>query len=306
MDRGPLIPCRINGIRFIFSPDTGSELNIWGRQHFDNYVKLKGTKPDLKPVTHRVRAANGLPLFFAGYFVANLASESTSCRDKIYVLKENFPDPPLLSEKTLLRLGYIKYCERGSFAYINSAKVINSPAPDTAVPVSTDETDKDAALDSDGDDISDELFQAKIKAINKKFSKVFQGVGCFKNFKAELQLKPGSTPFIIKGSQCPIHLREKAKQRIQYFVEQDILEPLENGYPIQYCSPLLVIPKPKRDEVRLVANFIELNKRLYRTRHVPSPGIEEFSRVVRNHKYFFSLDIRDAYGQIALSEKSKG
>ena len=164
MDRGPRIPCRVDGIRYAFSADTGSDCNIFGRNHFDTYVKIKGSKPNLKPVTHSVRAANGLPIFFAGYFVANLASDATSCKDKIYVLKNNFPDPPLLSEKALLRLGYIKYCERGSFAYINSTKVIDSQVQNTSdivEPASTSETDNVTSLDKDCIDISDDEFHAK-------------------------------------------------------------------------------------------------------------------------------------------------
>ena len=69
---------------------------------------------------------------------------------------------------------------------------------------------------------------------------------------------------------------------------------------------MLVVPKPnKPDEVCLVADFKRLNLQLARTRAVPQIGLKDFCRVTHGFKYFFKLDLKDAYHQIKLSEQAQ-
>ena len=109
----------------------------------------------------------------------------------------------------------------------------------------------------------------EINELHRKFVKVFTGVGQYKHYTADIQVKPGSTPFFQRAAPCPLHLRKPAKERLDYFVKLGILEPLPVGTPVKYASRMLVVPKPnKPDEVRLVADFKRLNLQLARTRAV--------------------------------------
>ena len=96
--------------------------------------------------------------------------------------------------------------------------------------------------------------------MHTKYKKVFIGIGRYKYKTIDLEVKPGSVPFVLRAISCPIYLRKPALKRLNTFVKLGILIPLPVNYPITYCSPLLVVPKPnKPDEVCLVANYKKLN-----------------------------------------------
>ena len=276
MDKCPLIPCSVSDILINFDPDTGSQLTLMGKNHFANLSKQLGYSPKLLPVNIKVKAANETPIHFIGYFSAVLKSKHSQYVDKIYVLKKDMQDPPLLSKTALLKLGFIKFCTEGSFA----VKSISA-------------------------DLTAAELKQTVDSLHKQYSKVFEGVGCFKNYEVELQIKKDATPFVIRAIPCPINLRKQAQERLDYFVKVGILRPIGPSEAIQYCSPLLVIEKPNKKEIRLVCHFKELNKRLLRTRQVPAVGLEEFARVCRGFKYWFKLDLRHSYHQLKLSKNSQ-
>ena len=57
--------------------------------------------------------------------------------------------------------------------------------------------------------------------------------------------------------------------------------------------------------MRLVVHYKRLNLQLDRTRHVPAVGLQEFCRVTQGFKYWFRLDLKDAFHQLRLSETSQ-
>ena len=91
---------------------------------------------------------------------------------------------------------------------------------------------------------NEEELKTELAAVHKEFASVFRGVGTYLFHTVDLKVKEDTEPFVMKAIPCPIHLRPKAIKRLQEFVKLGILEPVENGYPVQYCSPLLVILKP--------------------------------------------------------------
>ena len=276
MDVCPVLPCLVNNVPIKFDPDTGSQLTILGKNHYANLLKKLEHTPKVKDVRIKVKAANDTPMTFLGYFSATLSNKNATHIEKIYILAKDMQDPPLLSKTALLKLGFIKFCTEGSFAVKS---------------VSADLTE-------------DELKQ-KVDFLHTKYHKVFEGVGLFKDFEVELQIKEDATPFVIRAIPCPVNLRKQAQERLDYFVKVGILRPIGPSEAIQYCSPLLVIEKPNKKEIRLVCHFKELNKRLLRTRQVPAVGLEEFARVCRGFKFWFKLDLRHSYHQLALSKKSQ-
>ena len=291
MDADTLFTCKVNTVPIQFAPDTGSQLVILDQSKFRHYCAKSKVRPKLTPVTRKVYAANRTLMKFAGKFTANLASEHAAMTTEVYVLSMFLPDPPLLSEQVLLTLGYIKYDKKGGFAKPPGG----SPEPSMARKV----------VEEDLDDISEEEMRRQIDLLHKKYSKVFTGVGRFKRHKAHLQLKKEATPFTIKAASCPINLRKQAQERLQYFVDLGIYEPLPANYPLKYCSPMLYLKKPNKDELRLVISYVTLNSKLYRNREVPAIGLEEFSRVCCGHAWFFRLDLKHAYLQLEMDEESQ-
>ena len=258
--------------------DNGSDINLFPKNYFVEFCQKLGYTPKLQKTTKTIKACNKSVIKTLGWFSATITSRYASLNSKIYVMDQNQQDLPLLSRYDLFQLGYIKVDPDGAFA----AKKVTSVQ-----------------------DISDSEFEEKVKVLHQKFKNVFIGVGTYKHHVVDLQLKEDAEPFIIRAIPCPIHLRDKAIKRLEYFVKSKILEPVENGYPIEYCSPLLVIMKPHKDEVRFVCNFKRLNSSLIRSRHVPAVGLHDFQRVTRGFKYFFTLDCKDSFHQLKMSKRSQ-
>ena len=297
------IPCKVNGKIVNFDPDTGANANIFGLDDFQAYCRETQTTPLLKRATRKLANASGGSMSVKGQFRAKLSSEHNSCMDTIYVLNQPTKYSPLLCEDALLRLGYIRYDLEGAFAEINRTKPVHK---------SSFKKDKHCNIvesedisENDHDDISDEEFQQACKDLFKKYSKVFTGVGCFKNYKIQLQLKEDATPFVNRACNVAIHLRAKALERLNYFERLGIMEKIPANYPIKFLSPLLVVPKPDKDEVRLVANFKMLNLRLFRTRESPATKLEDFMLRTRGARFFFKLDLKHGYHQLVLDDASQ-
>ena len=80
------------------------------------------------------------------------------------------------------------------------------------------------------------------------------------------------------------------------------LEPLPIGYAIEFCSPLLVVKEPNKDEPCLVVNYKKLNSILSRTCHVPAVGLKDFMRITNRFRFWFRLDLCHAYHYLPLSK----
>ena len=297
-----LIPCYVNGILINFDPDTGANANLFGWDDFEAYCKLQGSTPKLRVATRKLADASNGSMDVKGCFRARLSSNHSSCQDIIYVLRHTTKYDPILSEDTLLRLGFVRYDVEGAFADINQQEPVHNPYRRKTFVNKI--SDKEREEDCD-DDISEEQFQAEVDALMKKYSKVFVGVGQFKPYKISLQLKDDATPFINRACNVAIHLRAKALERLEYFEKIGVMKKLPPNHPIKYLSPLLVVPKPGKEEVRLVANFKLLNLRLYRTRESPATKLEDFMQRTRGARFFFKMDLKHGYHQLVLDEQSQ-
>ena len=272
------INARVNDINVEFEADSGSDLNLFSRNYFQQFCNKLQRKPKLIKDDATIYAANDTTINSIGYFYAHISNSFKSIKSKIYVMSQENNDAPLMSRYDLHTLGYIKIDKNGIFA----AKKI-----------------------SETNDISEEELKTELAAIHKEFASVFRGVGTYLFHTVDLKVKEDTEPFIMKAIPCPIHLRPKAIKRLQEFVKLGILEPVENGYPVQYCSPLLVILKPNREDIRLVCNFRKLNSVLIRSRYVPSVRLDDFRRISRGFKWFFKMDCKDAFHQLRLSKRSQ-
>ena len=223
---------------------------MWPYNYFGDFWDKLGSIPDLLQSTKPVRAANKTIIGVKGYFEAIITSQHASKQSKIYVMKADQVEPPLMLRDDLFDLGYLQI-----FHLV--------------------------------------LIQLKISTRQKKNSKkqlrkfTKHNSVCFKESKysfhtEDLKLKPGSEPFVLRAIPVPQHWHKPAKERLNEFVCLKILEPLSIGYAIEFCSPLLVVKKPNKDEPRLVVNYKKLNSMLSRTRHVPAVGLKG---LYENHKW---------------------
>ena len=120
-------------------------------------------------------------------------------------MEQSQDDYPLLSRYDLHTLGFIKVDPEGAYA---TNKVYSE------------------------NDFSDEEFAAEVTKLHKKYAKVFIGVGTYKHHTVDLQVKRDADPFILSAIPCPIHLRDKAIERLNHFIKLGILEPVKTGHQL--------------------------------------------------------------------------
>ena len=97
-----------------------------------------------------------------------------------------------------------------------------------------------------------------------------------------------SEPFVLLAIPLPVHFKDPALKPLnKEFVRLKLLEALPIGYPIEFCSPLLVVKKPNKDEPCLVCHYKKLNSMLSGMRHVPAVRLRDFMRVTQGFRCWF-------------------
>ena len=150
--------------------------------------------------------------------------------------------------------------------------------------------------------------------------KVFQGIGHIrdkrndKEFYATFRMKPEVTPIAQKSRPVPYHLREPLKRWLDQGIKAGIFEPVPEGEPVTWCSPLVVQPnqgfaKIEKDklEPQMIRASVDLripNKSMERMRIVQTPVVEDFINRFHDCKIFTKLDMPQGYHQLSLDPES--
>ena len=129
----------------------------------------------------------------------------------------------------------------------------------------------------------------QIPEILEKDSSVFDGIGKIRDNKNDSELyvkfnmKPGIAPVTQKPRPVPYYLQKPLKQWLEEGVKADVFEELPQGTPVQWCSPLVVVPKPKfsktpqdQFESHMIRACVDLrvpNKFMKRNRITQSPVV---------------------------------
>ena len=129
-----------------------------------------------------------------------------------------------------------------------------------------------------------------------------KGVGKLKNFQLQLHVDENVKPVVQPLRRLPFALRDKVGQKLRELEDGDIIERVEG--PTPWVSPLVVIPKNNDTDVRICEDMRQANKAIVRERH-PIPTIDEVLLDLNRSTVFSKLDIKSAYHQIELTEKSR-
>ena len=92
------ILCLVNGQNTVWFPDTGSEINLFGLNHYQDLCKQNPSTNKLKDTNKNIYAANNTKMPVKGVFTATLESATATVSAPIYVLKTSSDDPPLMGD----------------------------------------------------------------------------------------------------------------------------------------------------------------------------------------------------------------
>jgi hypothetical protein len=88
----------------------------------------------------------------------------------------------------------------------------------------------------------------------------------------DIRMNENATPIAQKPRRFPYHLLDPLEQRINEFIESDIVAKVPEHEVIEWCSPLVVQPKAKNPKgIRVSLGLRLLNQSMSRTREAQTP-----------------------------------
>ena len=108
-------------------------------------------------------------------------------------------------------------------------------------------------------------------------------------------------PFKHKPSNVPMALREPVKKELQSMLDDGVIRPSQS----EYSSRIVVVKKPNKNEIRICADFRDLNTRI-KDNPYPLPRIQTVLNTIKTgHMYFTKIDLWKAFYHINLEEASR-
>ena len=137
--------------------------------------------------------------------------------------------------------------------------------------------------------------------IKARFPNVFIGLGCMGG-EYEIKMTPSHEPFNqTTHRRVPMPLLPKVKDELDRMETMGVIEKVDA--PTQWCSPIVVVPKPN-GKVRICGDFIQLNNAVLRENH-PMPTTEQTLGKLAGATVISKLDANSGFWQRKLKDSSK-
>lgn len=117
----------------------------------------------------------------------------------------------------------------------------------------------------------------------------------------EIPIDPKIQPVQQPYRRPPIALEDKIEEKLRSLLERDIIEPAPGPSP--WVSPVVPVVKDS-GEIRLCIDMRRANQAVLRETH-PLPLVDELLSSVNGAVKFSKIDIKDAYHQVEISERSR-
>ena len=142
----------------------------------------------------------------------------------------------------------------------------------------------------------------KVRELHDEFSDVFEeGIGTYKGEKMKLDIKQDCRPKFVKSRPIPFALKDRVSGELDRLVEQGILTPVKSS---EWATPIVPVFK-STGKLRICGDYkITINPVLEIDRY-PLPRIEEMFAKLEGGEKFTKIDLKQAYQQVMLDDKSK-
>ncbi|UYV75118.1 K02A2.6-like [Cordylochernes scorpioides] len=135
----------------------------------------------------------------------------------------------------------------------------------------------------------------------EEYPKLFTGLGALQG-SYTIKLKDESQPHAIyTPRRIPIPLLNKTKEQLDQMVEKGVIGKVEQ--PTDWCAPMVIVPKPSSNDLRICVDLTALNKFVKREQY-PIPSVEYTLAQMGGAKLFSKLDANSGFWQIPLSKYS--
>ena len=136
-----------------------------------------------------------------------------------------------------------------------------------------------------------------------KYPTVFSGkIGQVKGVEVSLHINDTVKPVQARPRNIPYHLREAVEKDIQYKLDNDIIEAVENE-PTTWLNETVPRQKPNGD-VRICLDMRAANEAITCEKY-QMPNVEDILFKINGMKYFTKLDLNKAFEQVTLHKNSR-
>lgn len=148
--------------------------------------------------------------------------------------------------------------------------------------------------------------ETTMKSIKEEFSDVLSDKlkdEPMKRPPMKIHLEPDARPInVTTARQTPLKFVDEADNLVEELLKCKVIAKVEK--PTTWCSPAFFVPKADGKRVRLVTDFVHLNKFIQRPVH-PFPAVKEILQAIPSTaRVFAKLDAVQGYFQIALDKES--
>lgn len=146
--------------------------------------------------------------------------------------------------------------------------------------------------------------------LNNRYPNVFDGnlSQSIIGFKAEIHLRDDHPSLFAKPYNIPMRLEDCVKRELASLVEVGILQKLQpiDASRCSYASPIVAVPKSDGKSVRICIDCKRtINKYIINNSFYPLPNPEVIFAKLGSAIFFCTLDLKNAYQQLELSDRSK-
>lgn len=266
-----LVEINVENSKLLMEVDTGAGVSVCSWQ---DYKKLFAHK-HLLPCTKNLKVISGDKIQVKGQIVLRKAVGSEIALLPLIIVKTNKTFTPLLGRNWLSKL---KPDWRNTFL-INKIDSLKAGADTFWV-------------------------QQQVKQFKKEFASVFDGnlSTPMKVPPVEIRMKENVVPFVHKPYSVPLAHKEKLEKHLKDLVKSGILEKVEYA---EWASPLVVVVKANKTDIRVCMDGSKTVNPFIETHHYPLPLIDDLISCKAGAKKFALLDLKGAYQQLIVSERTK-
>jgi hypothetical protein len=122
-----------------------------------------------------------------------------------------------------------------------------------------------------------------------------------REFKAEIQVQPGSRPRFFKPRTLPYALKDKVAAELDVLESRGVVTKITRS---DWAAPLVVVPK-QNGALRLCGDYKITVNEVIVPEPYPLPTADDLFASLANGEVFSKLDLSAAYQQVELTEESK-
>ena len=131
---------------------------------------------------------------------------------------------------------------------------------------------------------------------------VFQGLGKLKE-PYHIELDHGAIPVALSAPRrVPLPLRDAVQTELNRMEDMGVISKVTE--PTEWCSGMVLVPKPGKKPPRICVDLTPLNLVVKRERHI-LPAVDQTLAMMKNAKVFTKLDARFGFWQIPLTPESR-